>query len=344
MTNSDPPISGARPKGGSAKGLPSLAKAREERAGRQSPIWNWLLPLVALVLLVWWRVDAMRTAELRNGLLARQREVASRLGPRWFGLRDKVEAWTAECGAANFTERPNDKLLAGWDFRGQPGIYLRLGQKHATSPDAIRKAAMASLHDGFSSCMFTASNPSPVGGARCENTQDCGPGELCNEFSQCAPPSQPYNLRIAYRSTYVLGDEWLTGIQATRGELQLRGAIASFDAIEKYDLPIATDLVTKAAFFMVVVDEPSDKPEPAPADGGDATEDRSIPSGPHMARVCLWRIAEGEKLVALRREATGELRGGRPQTEATQLARQRQANGCALALEVREAMGGVASQ
>jgi hypothetical protein len=348
MNNSDPPVSGERPKKNpEMRGLPSLARARKERRWQHQPLWNWLLPLIGVVLLVWWRVDALRQAELRETLLARQRDAAQRLGPKWVPLRDKLERWTTECGAPSFAELPNEKLASTWDFRSMPGIYLRLAKKNTTSPESIRRSALLSFHDGFTSCLITTPNPNPVAGARCENTQDCASGELCNEFNQCAPPSQPYNLRIAYRATHVLSDEWLTGIQSARGELQLRGAMSSFDAIEKFDLPIATELLGKAAYFLVVVDEPvegGEVREPAAGEGAGPSEDRSIPDGPHWARICLWRLENEEKLLAVRREAVGELRGARPQTEETRLARQRQANSCGLALEVRQAMGAAGTQ
>ena len=323
------------------RGLPTLARARKERRASSSAIWNWLGPLVAVVLLIWWRVDAVRTGEMRDGLLARQREVAQRLGPKWFPLRERVEAWATECAGSSFAELANPTLASTWDFRGMPGIYLRLGKNNAGSRESVRAAAQVSLRDGFTSCLFTAANPSPVVGAKCESTQGCAPGEQCNEFDQCAAPSQPYNLRTAYRVTHVLTDDWLTEIQATRGELALRTAASTFDTLEKFDLPIATDLVSKAAFFMVVVDEPVEGGERA-ADGAVASggaEERSIPTGPHHARVCLWRVDSGEKVLALRREAAGELRGRRPQSEEVWQARQRQANSCALALEVRQAIG-----
>ncbi|MBM4376630.1 MAG: hypothetical protein FJ095_16220 [Deltaproteobacteria bacterium] len=338
MSDSGPPVSGSRPK--ATSGLPSLQRARKDRGGNTA-IWNWLIPLVGVVLLGWWRYDAHRTGQLRDGLLARQREVAKRLAPQWLPMRDKVEAWTRECAAADFKETPNPTLAATWDFRALPGLYLRLGKKRADTVESIRKAATASLHDGFSACLFTASNGSPVAGARCENTQDCAAGELCNEFNQCATPSQPYNLRLAYRATRVLDDAWLTELQATRGELQLRGAWSSFDSIEKYDLPIATELLAKAAYFLVVVDEPVEGSEPkaTPEPNEEATEDRSIPDGPHWARVCLHRFDGAARVLALRKEASGDLRGAKPQSDATRLAQQRQANGCSLALEVREAIG-----
>jgi hypothetical protein len=131
-------------------------------------------------------------------------------------------------------------------------------------------------------------------------------------------------------------------LQAARGELQLRGAWSSFDSIEKYDLPIATELLAKATYFLVVVDEPVEGGEVKEAAGepSDAlNEDRSIPDGPHWARVCLHRLDNDERVLAIRKEASGELRGMKPQGDATRLAQQRQANGCSLALEVREAIG-----
>lgn len=347
MTNSEPPVSGKRIKGEPAmRGLPTLARAREERRSRSAPLWNWLGPLVLVVLVIGWRVDAMRTGELRSGLLARQREVVQRLGSRWFPLRDRVEAWTGECAAPSFAELANPTLAATWDFRGMSGIYLRIAKENAATPAKIRTSSRFSLHDGFTSCLLNGKNPSPVEGAKCESTQTCAVGEQCNEFNQCAAPSQPYNLRTAYRVTYVLSDEWLTEIQATQGDLALRGAVSAFDALEKYDLQLATDLIAKAAFFMAVVDEPIEGGD-APVDsgaGGAGSSDGSVPTGPHQARVCVWRLDSGAKVLAFRGQAAGELMGGHPLSDEVRLARQRQAQSCGLALDVRAAIGDAAAR
>jgi hypothetical protein len=108
----------------------------------------------------------------------------------------------------------------------------------------------------------------------------------------------------------------------------------------------------QAKFFLVVVDEPpvGGEPEPvasaiaAASAGAPASDDRSIASLPHPARVCLWRLEDGQKMLAIRREAAGELMGGAIPNEETRLARQRQAIACGLALEVRQAIGALGTQ
>ncbi len=351
MSTSEPPVSGSRPKGGEAlRGLPSIAEARRKRQAFAPRMWTWGALAALAGLVAWWKIDAVKVESLRAGLLARQREVAARLGPKWLQLQTKVETWTAECAADKLAEKQAPGLVASWDFRPLAGIYLRLAKKDAASPEKLRVAAEKSLHDGFTSCLFTADNPSPTAGVACATTQDCAPGQICNEFEQCAPHAQPYNLRIAYRAMHVLTSEWIEDVQTIRSELMLRGTASTFDALEKYDLPVASELITQAKYFLVVVDEPPEGGEveavPDRAAGsssaGSSQEDRAISSSPHAARVCFWRLGSDEKMFALRREAAGELLGGGlPEDEAARRARQRQANSCALALEVRQAVGAV---
>ena len=96
----------------------------------------------------------------------------------------------------------------------------------------------------------------------------------------------------------------------------------------------------------MVVDEPASEEDlkddlglPEVADAG-AADDRSIPTASHMARVCAWRLSDGAKMLAIRKDAAGALMGGKEAIEpATRIAKRRQANSCALALAVREAMG-----
>jgi hypothetical protein len=342
---SDPPVSGSRPKGeAQLRGLPSIAQARQARRAAQPKMWTWLLLIVGGLLLARWKWEESKVDDRRTALLARQREVAGRLGRSWFSLRDRVERWTIECARDKLEEVKTERIVESWDFRSMPGIYLRLATKNAADAAKIRAAANKSLHDAFTSCLFTLNNPSPIEGERCETTQDCPRGKMCNEFRHCGDHSQPYNLRTAYHAMHVLSDEWIQDIQSVRNDLALRGAVQSFDAVEKYDLPVVNDVLSQAKYFLVVVDEPVEggEPEPAPqkeADAGPPADDRSISSSPHPARVCLWRLEDGKKMLAIRRDAAGMLVGATPTNEETRLARQRQANACALAQEVRLAVG-----
>jgi len=189
-------------------------------------------------------------------------------------------------------------------------------------------------------------NPKPLAGPQCETTESCAQGQLCNDYKHCSEYSQPYNLRLAYRTMFVMTDEWTAIVQDLSKKLSLRGTVATFDAINKYELPAAAELLQRAKYFLVVVDEPASAEDlkgdlglPEVADAG-AADDRSIPTAPHLARVCAWRLSDGAKMLAIRKDAAGQLMGGKESTNHdTRIAKRRQANSCALALAVREAIG-----
>ncbi len=331
------------------RGLPSIAEARARRGGMKwlpPRFWLWALVCIGAGLIVWWRIDEGKIDELRNEILARQRATVLELGPRWFPLRDKIEKWTAECAAGSFSDAPNPELAKDWDFRKLPGIYLRLAQSSAKKPETIRAAANKSLKDGFTACLFQVSNPNPLAGAKCDSTAPCPAKHICNEFGHCAIPHQPFNVRLAYKALHLLSDEWIKDTQSITNKLTMRGAVATFEASNRYDLPIATDLLASSKYFLVVVDEAAEANDGGDLDGAEVADaglgdDRSIPTAAHPARVCLWRLEDDNKMIAVRRDADGELRG--PSTHdinaKTLRARKRQANSCSLALSVREAMG-----
>ena len=330
-------------------GLPSIEEARRERDKHRwktpPKFWAWTALILGASFIFWWKKDDGEIQTMRNELLARQRVVREKLGPRWFPLRDKIERWTGEC-AADGQEVVDQPALTGWDFRSKPGIYLRLGQGDAQGPDKIRAAATQSLRDGFTACLLRVANPNPLAGASCKSNKDCPAKQQCNEFEHCAEPDQPYNLRLAYRTMWILTDEWIDDVQAIGKKLTMRGAVASFDAWNTYDLPVAVDLLTKAEYLLVVVDELAEGQAPAPAPAPSAELDAgagvnpAISTSPHQARVCLWRLQDDRKVLRVRREAAGRLVGGSGTTDVESLdAQQRQANACALALAVRAAIG-----
>ena len=315
--------------------------------------WAWAALFIGAGIIIWWKVEEGRIQRMRNDLLGRQRGVEAKLGPRWLPLRNKIEKWTQECAANKLEEVTGAGLAKSWDFRSMNGIYLRLAQEAARDAERMREAAVKSLHDGFTACLLKIPNPSPIKGPECRTTHDCDEGHWCNEFKHCAKYSQPYNLRLAYKTMYVMTDEWVKDIQAITNKITLRGAVATFDAANKYDLPVAAQLLVKAKYYMVIVDEPAEKVDdedashqlPSLVDAG-AADDRNIPTAPHKARVCVWRLKDEQhkndkKMLALVLDAAGSLVG--PKTAATSLAtriaQQRQANSCALALSVREAIG-----
>jgi hypothetical protein len=343
------------------RGLPSVAEARRARkrlTRMPGRFWLWSGVVLVAGFVIWWKREEGEIQRMRSELLARQRATVAELGPRWFPLRDKIEAWTIKC-ATGTEEVIDEPTLRSWDFRSLPGIYLRLGLQDAASPQSIRKAARRSLRDGFTACLLLVENPNPLAGPACESNKDCPPRQHCNEFERCSEYAQPYSLRLAYKTMWLLTDEWVDEINATTKELTMRGAVASFDDWNTYDIPVAADLLTRAKYFLAVVDEPAPADDAEPADGGapaheprgeeqPADEDDptgpavspSIPTAPHPARVCAWRLEDDRQVLAIRRHAAGRFVGGATSVDApTMAARQRQANSCALALEVRAALG-----
>ena len=331
-----------------SRGLPSIEQARRDRGKihwMPAKFWLWAAVILGVSFIVWWKKEEGDIQSMRNELLARQRAVVAELGPRWFPLRDKIEAWTGECGRLG-DEVIDREALRAWDFRGMPGIYLRIARRQSESAERIRAAAIQSLHDAFTACLVVAPNPNPLAGPACKSNKDCPQKQQCNEFEHCQDYAQPYNLRLGYKTMWPLTTEWVDDVQAIDRKLTMRGAVATFEDWNTYDLPVAVDLLTRAKYFLVVVDEPAEgEPEPAPAPtsapgGPDAGTGSSIPSGPHFARICAWRLADGRRMLGIRREASGRLMGSGNSADAQSLeAQQRQANACALALSVRAAMG-----
>jgi hypothetical protein len=331
-----------------SRGLPSIDEARRSRSKihwMPPKFWAWTAVILGASFIVWWKKEEGDIQSMRNDLLARQRAVVAELGPRWFPLRDKIEAWTGEC-ARGKDEVIDRVALRAWDFRAMPGIYLRLAQREAETAERIRAAAVQSLHDAFTSCLLVAPNPNPLAGPKCKSNKDCPQKQQCNEFEHCQDYAQPYNLRLGYKTMWPLSTEWVDDVQAIDRKLTMRGAVATFEDWNTYDLPVAVDLLTTAKYFLVVADEPAPgEPEPAPAPAAsaaapDAGVSNAIPSGPHFARICAWRLDDDRRVLSIRREAAGRLMGSGASADATSLeAQRRQANACALALSVRAAMG-----
>src|SRR5262249_12957187 len=93
----------------------------------------------------------------------------------------------------------------------------------------------------------------------------------------------------------------------------------------------AAAVLTSAQYYVLVLDE--DPPGPSPATL------EAVTSQTHQARVAVWRFSDGKLILRVKREASGQLLGATPVDADVMGARQRQANSCALALAVREAMG-----
>jgi hypothetical protein len=321
------------------RGLPSIDQAREARGKLRFPpakFWAYTALVLTACWILHWKWSQGELESERTKLMARQRAVVKELGPRWYPLRDRIERWTLDLAKEAGPEVVDHDALKGWDFRDRAGIYVRLPVGQATSAESIRKGAKESLRDAFTSCLMRVPNPNAMAGQECQHTRDCPAGELCNETDHCSRPAQPYNLRVAYRTMYVLSDEWVRDAQDAGDDLRLRLLVAGFDDTVRDDLPLAADLLTRAQYFLVVLDEAlPDGPPPATQAAVEALQGEA-----HTARVAVYRLTDDKLVLRVRREAGGELIGGTPSVDAEVMAaRQRQANSCALALAVRKATG-----
>ncbi|EYF00714.1 hypothetical protein [Chondromyces apiculatus] len=293
--------------------------------------WAYAGIVLAVTLILNWKWSQGQIESSRQKLMAKQRAVLVELGPRWTELRDRVERWTSELAREAGPDVIDREALKGWDFRQMPGVYLRLRTDQVGTAEDIRKGAVGSLRDAFTACLLRANNQNPLAGKECQRTRDCAQGEYCNENDHCSRPVQPFNLRIAYRTLRVLSDEFVRDVQGSN-ELGLRALDGTFEDIMRDDMPLATELLTRAQYYLVVLDEP--------AEGAKVQSTEDLLATPHHARIGVWRLSDGKLVLRLRREASADLRGGMPVVDADVMAaQQRQANSCALALSVRQAMG-----
>ncbi len=217
--------------------------------------WGYSALILAVGAIIQWKWSTNETESSRQTLMARQRAVAAELGPRWYPLREKIERWTSELAAEPGAEIIDHEALKSWDFRDKAGIFLRLRVQDAKTPEAIRKGARDSLRDAFTACLMRVPNPSATAGNECKRTRDCTAGEFCNEQDHCSKPSQPFNLRVAYRTLHVLTDEWVHDAQETTSDLRVRAMVGGFDDAVRDDIPLAVEVLQKAQYYLVVLDE-----------------------------------------------------------------------------------------
>ena len=368
----DPPADATRPPGPRFKppirrepqepvrvrGMVAIEQSRAERNKLTRPplrVAGWFLMTTAVALVLFIRHTSNELERKRQMLMARQRAVEAELGPRWYPIRDGLVRWTHELATGPDVDIV-DPELASFPFRDTPGLYLRLRADQATTPEGVRLAAGKSLRDGFTACLMRTPTENPLGGAECAKSIECATGQLCNEFNRCAKPGQPFNVRLAYKALFALTPEWVREVQDASSDLRLRGLEMSFDEANRLEFPVAIELLTRAKFALLVVDErPTPPPAPAPQvaplpsasvapappsqDDLDAVAGKTFPS-----RVGVVRISDGKLLLRLRRDVQGELMGAAPMGDvAVAAARARNAQSCALALEVRRALGDTAA-
>lgn len=312
-------------------GLKAVSSARAERQrskhGRiTGPVWLAAGGAVVLTVVIAWLFSDRTLSKAKTELLAQQRAAVSTVGAEWAPLRDRIEQITTSAAG----EYQGDLVApeaSRWDFRSLPGIYLRLRVEDAKTPEAIRKNARESLKDAFTGCLLRYDNPSTAALAR---------GEL---DAGTASQDQPWNLRQAYASTRVLTDEWAGEVKEAGDKLRLRVFEQQYEKAKRDEIPLAIDIVKRARFFLLVLDE--DVAEARELGDGGVITMENLQQIPHPSRVHLVDLQTGKELARLRRtgEADFVMAGERAvQDPEVRAALRRQVNNCALAQEVWKAV------
>jgi hypothetical protein len=308
------------------RGLPSIAKAREDRGSGRAR-WTTQAGLVALGAIVLGFVAHKVVSERelnvdREALLSKQRAVEVTLGPEWYPLRDGLEAEVLDAAKGWMGDNVLDQARSG-SFKTQPGLYLRMRVADAKDAASVRRVAADAKKDAFAACLLREPNER---GAR-------------GEVDGGAFAEQPWNLGQAYAATRILTPGWVDEVRAADDDLRMRIFTEQFDKATRTEIPFAIEIVKRAAFFLLVLDE--DTPEAAAyVEAGGITEE-ALQMVPHDARIHLFDLATKKEILRLKRSGDARVipAGERMVTDSeTRDAMQRQANNCALARRVDEAL------
>jgi hypothetical protein len=308
-------------------GLPAIHQLRADRErGKYSRATGnlFLVGAVCLVavLLGYRFFSGRQLGEAKTSLLAKQRAVATTLGAQWYPVRDRIEKLTTDAAAHYDGDHVEAEALAGWEFRSLPGLYLRLRVEDAKDVPALRRAAQGSLRDGFVACLLHEPNVAATKG----------------EADSGVFAEQPWNWTKAYAATRILTDEWVAEVRDAGDDLRLRVFEQQYDKAVKEEIPLAIDILQRAEFFLLVLDEGSGE---AAAEAGAPASDEDLQEVAHFARVHLLNLKTGKEVLRLRRnaEASFVFAGERPVNDPeTITAMKRQVNNCALAKAVDTAL------
>lgn len=298
-------------------GLKAVQSARAERKGAKfgkvdGRVWMVAGGAVVITLFVAFLLNERTLSSEKEEILSQQRAAVTTVGAEWYPLRDKLERLTLDL-ASHFDGDKVDAEGAKMDFRASPGLYLRMRLADARDVDSLRKHAKDSAKDAFTGCLL-----------REPSAADAGTGA-----------EQPWNLHRAYSATRVMTDEWAAEVKAADDKDRLRVFRQQYEKAKRDEIPVAIDIVKRAQFFLLVLDE--DVPEARElSDGGTITEE-ALQQVPHPTRVHIVNLKTGGSIASLRKtaEADFQFAGERvvrdPETLA---AMKRQVNNCALAQQV----------
>jgi hypothetical protein len=195
---------------------------------------------------------------------------------------------------------------------------------NAGSAEAIRTVAADAKRDAFAACFLREPNERGVRG----------------EIDGGAFSDQPWNLGQAYAATRILTDGWVREVNEADEAMRLRVFTEQYDKAVRDEIPVAIDVVKRAQFFLLVLDE--DVPEAAAVADGGSIDEAALQLVAHPARVHLFDLRSDREILRVRRSAEWQVvpAGERQVTDPETVdAMKRQANNCALASAVDIAVG-----
>jgi hypothetical protein len=308
------------------RGLPAIARLREERSRRGSR-WTMQAGLVAagavvVSLIAHGVVSRQDLASDKRALLAKEAAVQATVGVEWLALRARLEEDAVRAGGAYVGDHVEREAQSG-AFRTQPGLYLRMRLIDARSPESLARAATSGQKDALAACLLREPNERGLRG----------------ELNGGAFAEQPWNLGQAYWAMRILLPEWVSAVQGADEAVQLRVYTAQYDEAIRSEIPLAVEIIKRAKFFLLALDE--DAPGSVEGAQGGLTAEAALQLVPHPTRVYLFETSTGKELLALRRSGEGRVvqAGERAVTDPeTRDAMQRQANNCALGREIEAAL------
>ncbi|MCH2108300.1 MAG: hypothetical protein MK135_03155 [Polyangiaceae bacterium] len=316
-----------------------LATGKAAIGGIPPRLFGWGMSILIVGGFLYYRNFQSDVDIARSQLMANQRATSASLGPKLIPLRDQVEGLIADL------QEDKGQLIdesQNWnEVLSSPSIYLRLQAKDAESPQKIRRAALSSLRDGFSSCFLRGERVSRASsGKSCEKSLECAAGEICNEYDTCQLPSSPFNARLLYRALKVLSDSWLKELEGAKSELSISAYAGTLESVTEVDIPVAIEVYQRAKYLVVVLDQSPEQKLPDSIPGEFESEMTRLQRIPHPAIVGIWDLASKKLIARVQAEAKGELRqvGTRQayRTALAEAARASQANSCGLAMAVRD--------
>jgi hypothetical protein len=310
-------------------GLRAIGEGRADRArgkfSRATPgLTLFAAAGIAITLIIYSHFTQKTLDADKTALLAKQRAAIATVGANWFPIRDHLEKITID-SAKDFSD---DDFIAPdaakFDFRSMPGIYLRLRVADAHDVEKIREQSQESSRDAFCGCLLKEPND-----AAAKGYSDAG-----------GAPLQPWNMWEAYQATRVLSDSWTADVRESTDDLRLRVFKQQYEKATTEDIPLSIDIIKRARFFLLVLDEDVHEAK-AKADGG-AISEEILQTVPHDTRVRVVNMQTWEDIARMKRTGVGELISvgeHAPEDPETHDAMTRQMQNCSLAMQVSRAIG-----